>query len=1060
MTDFQTYQQQLAADLKRGNATEHTHRSSLKALIESLFPGVIATNEPKRISAGAPDYVVSKGETPLGYIEAKDVGVSLDKTAKSEQLGRYLDALGNLILTDYLEFRWYVEGEHRLTATLATQNGHGLQMEPNGAQDLEMLLKGFMSVTAPTIKSPAALAKKMASLAQQIRFTILKAFNAEDTTDGKPDPLHDQYKAFKEVLLSDLTPAQFADMYAQTITYGMFAARTSPNFTPPFNRYKAAYDIPKTNPFLKNVFRQMMGPDLETSVDWIVDDLVNLLAHADIGAILKDFGTRTRTEDPVVHFYETFLAAYDPKMREARGVYYTPEPVVSYIVRSVDHILKKDFGLRDGLADTSKVRVVDPEQRKAKDRKTKDVHKVQILDPATGTATFLHAVIDQIHATVVGQTGGNKGMWSGYVKNHLLPRVHGFELLMAPYTVAHMKLGLQLAELGYDFASDERLKIYLTNALEEAHEFPSLPLFGQMIARESQEAGQVKQDAPVMVVLGNPPYSVDSKNKNIWIKNLIKEYKSGLRERKTNLDDDFIKFIRFAQWRVENTGYGVVALITNSTYIDGITHRKMRESLLETFDQIYILDLHGDSNKKEVAPDGSKDENVFDIQQGVSIGIFVKHNQGRGKTKVLHADLYGLRDKKYAALWNTDVSNTSWSEIEPKSERHYFVPQNATFKSEWESLTSLEGVMKNKSGFMTQRDNFVTDFDEAVLERRIDHYFTSELSGRALRETFGIKDYRNFNVDSYRKENVFDPELIEPCLFRPFDFRHIYYEKTLVQQASLDIMRQLIKPNFGLVFMRQVVQRNTGYSHFLATNKVTDHRVMTSNRGYANIAPLYLYPDDSSNDLFSQPTPNPGGRRPNLSPDFVADVAGRLGLEFVDDGKGDLERTFGPEDVFHYIYAVFHSPSYRERYAEFLKIDFPRVPLTSDLGLFRSLAAKGEVLVSLHLVERVGSVMTSYPVEGDNVVEKPTFKEDGGGSGRVYINTTQYFEGVPSEVWSFYVGGYQVLHKWLKDRKGRELSFDDLRHYGFIVSALFETIGTMREIDEAIEGAGGFPLRA
>ena len=640
MTDFQTYQQQLAADLKRGNATEHTHRSSLKALIEGMFPGVVATNEPKRITAGAPDYVVTKGETPLGYIEAKDVGVSLDKTAKSEQLGRYLDALGNLILTDYLEFRWYVEGEHRLSATLAFQNGHGLESTPNGAQDLEMLLKGFMSVTAPTIKNPAALAKKMASLAQQIRFTILKAFNAEDTEDGKPDPLHDQYAAFKEVLLSDLTPPQFADMYAQTITYGMFAARTSPNFTPPFNRYKAAYDIPKTNPFLKNVFRQMMGPDLESSVDWIVDDLVNLLAHADIDAVLKDFGSRTRTEDPVVHFYETFLAAYDPKMREARGVYYTPEPVVSYIVRSVDHILKKDFGLRDGLADTSKVRITDPEQRKAKDRKTKDVHKVQILDPATGTATFLHAVIDQIHQTIVGQTGGNKGMWSGYVKNHLLPRLHGFELLMAPYTVAHMKLGLQLAELGYDFASDERLKIYLTNALEEAHEFPSLPLFGQMIARESQEAGEVKQDAPVMVVLGNPPYSGHSANNGDWIRDLLRgkdnttgketenyfEVDGGpLGERNPKwLNDDYVKFLRFSQWRIEQTGYGILAFVTNHGYLDNPTFRGMRESLMNTFDKIYVMDLHGNTKKKERAPDGSADQNVFDIQQGVAVCIMVK----------------------------------------------------------------------------------------------------------------------------------------------------------------------------------------------------------------------------------------------------------------------------------------------------------------------------------------------------------------------------------------------------------------------------------------------------
>ena len=678
---FGKYQASLEADFKRGNATEHTYRGTLKALLESKFPGIVATNEPKRISAGAPDYVISRGETPLGYIEAKDLGRLDNPTDREkEQLGRYLGSLGNLIYTDYLEFRWFVEGQHRLTARLASINGKGLRVEPDGAQNLEMLLKGFLGVTAPTIKSPSALARKMAALAQQIRHTILGAFNAEDLTDDHPDPLHDQYQAFREVLLSDLTPTQFADMYAQTITYGMFAARTSPNFTPPFTRYKAAYDIPKTNPFLRTVFRQMVGPELESSVDWIVDDLVNLLAHADIGAILQDFGTRTRTEDPVVHFYETFLAAYDPKMREARGVYYTPEPVVSYIVRSVDHILKKDFGLRDGLADTSKVRVIDPEQRTQKDRKTKDVHRVQILDPATGTATFLHAVIDQIHSTIVGQTGGNKGMWSGYVKNHLLPRLHGFELLMAPYTVAHMKLGLQLAELGYDFDSNERLKIYLTNALEEAHQFPSLPLFGQAIARESQEAGQVKQDAPVMVVLGNPPYSYASSNNGEWISKIIRDYYTvdggPLGERNPKgLQDDYVKFLRFSQWRIEQTGYGILAFVTNHGYLDNPTFRGMRQSLMTTFDDLYLLDLHGNAKKKERTSDGSKDENVFDIQQGVSIGLFVKKPNRDKQTNIYRADLWGSRESKYKTLWETDTSTTHWREVETQKPFYIFSPQ-------------------------------------------------------------------------------------------------------------------------------------------------------------------------------------------------------------------------------------------------------------------------------------------------------------------------------------------------------------------------------------------------
>ena len=740
---FETYRASLEADFRRGNATEHTYRAALKTLLESRFPGIVATNEPKRIKAGAPDYVITKGETPLGYIEAKDIGVPLDKTVKSEQLGRYLESLGNLIVTDYLEFRWFVEGEHRLTARLASVNSKGLKVEPEGVQNLEMLLRGFMEVTAPTLKSPAALARKMAALAQQIRHTILRAFNAEDLTDERPDPLHDQYKAFREVLLSDLTPAQFADMYAQTITYGMFAARTSPNFTPPFTRYKAAYDIPKTNPFLRTVFRQMVGPELESSVDWIVDDLVNLLAHADIGAILQDFGTRTRTEDPVVHFYETFLAAYDPKMREARGVYYTPEPVVSYIVRSVDHILKKDFGLRDGLADTSKVRVIDPEQRSQKDRKTKDVHKVQILDPATGTATFLHAVIDQIHSTVVGQTGGNKGMWSGYVKNHLLPRLHGFELLMAPYTVAHMKLGLQLAELGYDFDSNERLKIYLTNALEEAHQFPSLPLFGQAIARESQEAGQVKQDAPVMVVLGNPPYSGISQNMTKDAAALIDGYKfvdgKALGERKHWLHNDYVKFIRFSQLQVEKTKIGVLAFITPRYYLDNITFRGMRASLLETFDELYLLDLHGGANDKETYPNDSRDENVFDIEEGVCIGIFVKSPGGahKGQSKVFHYDLFGGRQSKYDYLSSEDTGSIAWKSITPKSPHYFLFPQEGKFEQEYELGWGLTDIFPtNNTVIVTARNHLVIGMSEASLMSKISVLHDASVSDEDIRQRF------------------------------------------------------------------------------------------------------------------------------------------------------------------------------------------------------------------------------------------------------------------------------------------------------------------------------------
>lgn len=462
---FDKYLRSIARELHAGDSTEHTHRPALKELIESLAEGVTVTNEPKRrTDCGAPDMIVMRGQTPLGYIETKDVGLSLPKVERTAQLRRYLGGLGNLILTDYLEFRWYVAGQRRLIARLATMDAHDrLRRDPEGAKQVAELLAAFLSAEVPTVSGAKELAERMAGLARLIREAIARAFRAED----KGGVLHGQMKAFQRVLLHDLNPRQFADMYAQTICYGLFAARCNMQGPGPFTRQRAAYDIPKTNPFLRSTFGHIAGPDLDDRVAWAVDDLANLLDRANMAAVLEDFGKRTRREDPVVHFYETFLAAYDPSMREMRGVYYTPEPVVSYIVRSVDHILKKDFGLDDGLADTTKVpryKVTQHGDQGERRVKIGECHKVLILDPACGTGTFLYSVIEHIHEHVLEK--GQGGAWSAYVSSHLLPRLFGFELLMAPYAVAHMKLGIQLADKGYDFGSDERLGIYLTNSLE------------------------------------------------------------------------------------------------------------------------------------------------------------------------------------------------------------------------------------------------------------------------------------------------------------------------------------------------------------------------------------------------------------------------------------------------------------------------------------------------------------------------------------------------------------------------------------------------------------------
>ncbi|MDZ4230518.1 MAG: N-6 DNA methylase, partial [Dehalococcoidales bacterium] len=581
---LQDYVLAIEKKLAMDDATEHTHRAALQALIESLLSGVSATNEPKHIKCGAPDFVIRKGSTTIGYIEAKDIGKSLDETEKTDQLKRYRDSLTNLVVTDYLEFRWYVDGEKRLSACLGTPAKDGkIKRDKEGIQAVAELLTTFLDHHAEKVGTPQSLAQRMARLAHMIRDLIIEAFKQE----AESGSLHNQLAAFRDNLIPDLSSEYFADMYAQTIAYGLFAARCTAPDKKDFTRFDAAQNLPKTNPFLRKLFQHIAGYELDDRIAWLVDDLAQVLAQADMEAVLKDFGKHSGKEDPVVHFYETFLKAYDPKVREMRGVYYTPEPVVSYIVRSIDHLLKDRFNKPQGLADDNTL----------------------ILDPAVGTATFLYMVINEIYQATAAK--GQQGMWNNYVAEKLLPRIFGFELLMAPYAVAHLKLGLLLQETGYKFQSDERLGVYLTNTLDEAFKHAET-LFAGWISEEANAAARVKKDEPIMVVLGNPPYSGISANASIrtildqktgkskqeltWIGRLIEDYKvidgKPLNERKTWLQDDYVKFLRFGQWRIDRTKQGILGFITNNGYLDNPTFRGMRQSLINTFTDIYILNLH------------------------------------------------------------------------------------------------------------------------------------------------------------------------------------------------------------------------------------------------------------------------------------------------------------------------------------------------------------------------------------------------------------------------------------------------------------------------------------
>lgn len=986
---------------KTGISREHSYRGDLQTLLETLVPDIIATNEPARIDCGAPDYVITKNDVPLGYIEAKDLDDNLDDKNHKEQFERYRSSLNNLIITNYLEFRFYRDGEKVTTIRIGHIENGKVVANTENFQTFNDLIVNFCAYRGQTISSAAKLAQMMAGKARLLADVIKNALNSDDNSyDNRT--LQDQMTAFQKVLISDISKEEFADVYAQTIAYGMFAGRLNDASLENFSRQEACECIPKSNPFLRNLFSYIAGPTLDDRIKWIVDDLADVFVAVDLHDILKNFGKATKMQDPIIHFYETFLSEYDPKLRKSRGVWYTPQPVVNFIVRAVDDILKQEFGLSEGLADTSKIKIKikDTKYGNAKSGKNsaeieKEVHRVQILDPATGTGTFLAEVVRQIHEKFVAM----QGMWSSYVENHLLPRIHGFEILMASYAMAHLKLDLILKETGYIATKNDRLKVYLTNSLEEPHP-DSGTLFASWLSQEAEEANEVKRDVPVMVVLGNPPYSVSSSNKGEWITKLCEDYKKGLNERNIQpLSDDYIKFIRYGQHFVDKNNEGILAYISNNSFTDGIIHRQMRKSLLETFDKIYIIDLHGNSRKNEVCPDGSKDENVFDIMQGVSINLFIKNNKKKkGQlAEVYHSDLYGKRDVKYNFLTEHSIKNIEFNPIKLQKDNYFYVP-------------------KDFSNYNLYSRGF-----------KIDELFLSYKAGVATGKDAEFVKYNNNEFNTITK-NIISYD------YRPFDKRKILYDIKLIQRARYDLMKHLLDSNIALCVTKSNRQLSLGYCWI--NKNIVDRHILDSSGDTTCCFPLYIYEDlDNS-------------RHPNFDDKIIQKFADGLKLKFMSE-KTDEEGTFAPIDVLDYIYAVLHSPKYRETYKEFLKIDFPKVPYPTDNAKFWKLVELGSELRSIHLLEsnKLNTLTIGYPISGDNIVSKLKYEDE-----KVHINDTQYFDKVPEVAWNFYIGGYQPAQKWLKDRKNKELTYDDIIHYQKIINALYLTDKLMFQIDE-IESA-------
>jgi len=1028
MTDdfrISTYVEAVKEQFVSGHAREHAYRPALERLMAS-FDDVTAVNDPKRSQHGNPDFIFVKKSNKnitFGYAEAKDITAELARTIKTEQLRRYA-GYEKLFLTNYLDFKFFRNGEEYEEISLGNINNNELILTPNSFTRLQDVLQEFLNQPPETIRSGKRLALIMGAKTRRIRDNVAIYLGQEDSERNQE--LEKIFKMMKVLLVHDLTPEKFADMYAQTLVYGLFVARYNDKTSENFTRSEARDLVPASNPFLREFFDHIVGPRFDSRLAHIVDELCEVFSVSNVHGLIQKhlkLFEKDNEKDPIIHFYEDFLKEYDPAERKKMGAYYTPIPVVRFIIRQVDEILKSEFGLAKGLADNSKRPVV---VRSQGTKHKIDIHRVQILDPAVGTATFLNEIIKYVHKSFKGQ----EGRWPAYAQQDLLPRLHGFELMMAPYTIAHLKLGMTLQETEVkDFK--QRLGVYLTNTLEEGQK-DQIDLFTQfglaeVVSKEADEATKIKHERPIMVIIGNPPYSVESSNKTDYATSLVNKYKvepggqQKLQERNSKMiNDDYVKFIAFAEEMIIKNGEGIVAMITNNGYLDNPTFRGMRWHLSQSFDNIYVLDLHGNAKKKETTPDGSKDENVFDIMQGVSIILAVKTTKTKNSASIYRADIYGKRVTKFEKLSN----EIEWQKITPDAELISFANINRTGEETYKKGIKLDELFINSSsGISSSRDEFLVAINQEILKKRMVDFCNLSISDENLSSKYFLKETSDWKIAEARNNiGVFSDKKLVSINYRIFDQRWTYWDKNVNSRMRETTMNHLIsRKNYGVVFKRGFSQENVPVGFI--SNEIIDRRFWSrpGMRGAESIAPLYLYHDD-------------GTRTPNFKPDLLKELT------------KTLTKSYESEDILDYIYAVLHSPSYLEKYKEFLKIDFPRIPAPNNDAKFDKLTALGKRLRELHLMtsSSVSDYGITYSVLGSDEIEQISYEDE-----KVWINKTQYFGNVPNVAWNFYIGGYQPAQKWLKDRRGHKLSNQDIEHYQKIIKVLVETNKIMKRIDES-----------
>lgn len=1018
---LKSYIKKIWQKYSQGDAREESYYSILEDLLNTYAKfskrnNVYVTTLPKKTEAGNPDFRIWDGSQKItGYIEAKTpTEKNLDEIEATEQLKRYLENFPNLILTNFLEFRLYRDGKLIDSVSVARQDTmiRAKAIPPvEHEQAFKNLLDKFFSFSLPKSYSAETLATELAKRTGFLRDEIIKEELKEEAILNKGS-LMGFYEAFKKYLISDLTTGEFVDLFSQTIVYGLFAARMRAGKN--FDRKHAYDNIPKTIGILSELFEFISLGEVPNQMKWTIEDIANVLSVVDVKRIFSEYYHSGKGKDPVVYFYETFLSTYNPDLREKRGVYYTPEPVVTYIINSLNEILKDKIIIEGGFSD----------------------RRVTVLDPAAGTLSFITEAVQCAIKEFTEKYG--EGSKQKFIKEHILNDFYAFELMMAPYAIGHIKFSFILEEEGYTLTDVERPNFYLTNTLEmKTLEETNLPLMSAL-SEESHLAETVKKETKILVITGNPPYSVSSMNKSEFIEKAMEVYKEDVRNERNiqPLSDDYIKFIRFANWKIDQSKKGVIGMITNNSYLSGLIHRGMRKKLLESFDEIYILNLHGNSRIGEKTPEGGKDENVFDIMQGVSISLFIKSGEHEGLGKVYYQDVYGLREDKYNFLETYSFRTTDWKELNPTEPYYFFVKKDFSSREEYDKFISVKEVFdKFSSGVKTHRDDFVVGFTKEEVEQRM-LTFTSDMPDEIVREGLNLKDTRDWKFEFAREKvkKIDWRKYIRQYAYRPFDIRYICYLPDLIDRGSdrWDLMQNFFEENLGLVTTRQLSSER--FCHALASTNVTD-MCFVSNKGKESgyFFPLYLYPSSSKNHLFEE-TPEQKEKTPNLNPELIQKL------------NETYKRDVTPEQIFHYIYTVLYSNIYRKKYAEFLKIDFPRIPFTSDYELFSKMSEFGKQLVDLHLLtsSELSNPISKFRGHGSGSVEKVKYNEE---DMRVYINNDNYFDNVEKEVFEYQIGGYQVCNKWLKDRKGRILSLAETEQYCKIVTAISKTIEVQQAVD-------------